>query len=172
MPVFVEHKMGNNELLESQPPYKTIPHEVGLGLIALKDFRAGEVISPLYWDKRKSSPSRWTVQCGDEEHADPMPFDLRYINHSCQPNVIFDVDGEVVRALSDIKSGEEFQFFYPATEWQMDEPFDCKCGQPNCLGRITGAANLSPEVMVNYELTSIISRKLAGRTQYAKAAHA
>lgn len=164
--------MGNNNLLESQLPYKTIPHEVGQGLIALRDFRAGEVISPLYLDQRKSSPSRWTVQCGDEEHAEPMPFDLRFINHSCQPNVIFDVDGEIVRALCDIKSGEEFRFFYPATEWEMDEPFDCSCGASNCLGSITGAANLPSEVLARYELTSIIRRKLAATNKLARAAQA
>ena len=49
----------------------------------------------------------------------------------------------VVRALRHIETGEAITCFYPATEWEMAEPFECHCGAPNCLGTITGAKNLS-----------------------------
>lgn len=158
------HPQGN------QPTYQLIRKNVGSGLIALKAFRPGDVISEIQWVNRQSQPTRWTVQCGDHEHADLMPVELRYINHSCQPNVVFDVDANVVRAIADIASGEEFTFFYPSTEWEMDEPFDCNCGTLACLGRITGASQLSPEVLTQYELSGVIRRKLAAEQHLGKSA--
>lgn len=53
--------------------------------------------------------------------------DMVYINHSCAPNVAMDVDRMVVRALEDIAIGEELSFFYPSTEWEMEQPFECWC---------------------------------------------
>ena len=42
---------------------------------------AGDAISPLTWTACQSEPSQWTVQRGPGEHAEPLPFELRYINH-------------------------------------------------------------------------------------------
>jgi len=30
-------------------------------------------------------------------------------------------------------------FFYPSTELSMAVPFSCKCGDPHCLGTISGS---------------------------------
>lgn len=32
------------------------------------------------------------------------------------------------RALRDIQPGDELSFFYPSTEWEMAQGFECKCG--------------------------------------------
>ncbi|VDB93002.1 Bgt-4417-2, partial [Blumeria graminis f. sp. tritici] len=40
--------------------------------------------------------------------------------------------------------GQELTFFYPSTEWSMDQPFDCDCRSQDCLGRISGARFLNP----------------------------
>lgn len=31
-------------------------------------------------------------------------------------------------ALRDIKEGDVLEFFYPSTEWDMAQPFECSCG--------------------------------------------
>lgn len=57
---------------------------------------------------------------------------LLYCNHSCNPSVRFQVscprDQWRAEALRDIKAGDVLEFFYPSTEWNMSQPFDCSCG--------------------------------------------
>jgi hypothetical protein len=42
-----------------------------------------------------------------------------------------------------LKAGEELTFFYPSTEWNMNQGFDCFCGSKRCLGYIGGAKYMS-----------------------------
>ncbi|TFY79069.1 hypothetical protein EWM64_g4946 [Hericium alpestre] len=115
--------------------------------IAQKDFKAGETIARL--EGLTVSPRSYTtVQCGPgpEDHIE-LNSDLVYVNHSCEPNVAFDLSSPDrtqwhARALKPIHSGEPLTFFYPSTEWHMDQPFDCTCGTPSCLGKVQGAAFL------------------------------
>ena len=137
-----------------------VKNDVGSGLVARRHFSKGEIICPLTWAGRKSEPTRWTIQCGLDEHAEILPIELRYVNHSCNPNVFFDVDKNELRALHDIAPGEELRYFYPSTEWQMDEPFDCKCGENGCCGRIAGASQMSVDILHRYELSRVIEQKL------------
>ncbi|GAA5824992.1 hypothetical protein JCM11251_006055 [Rhodosporidiobolus azoricus] len=93
--------------------------------------------------------------------------DLLYVNHSCDPNVVFDVNGTEagpeeedetgrwedrwrVRAEKDIKEGEILTFAYFSTEWHMDQPFSCLCGTDRCLGVIRGAEHIEKEVLNSY----------------------
>lgn len=111
-------------------------------LRARREFARGERIARLVWTHTSSSPSRWTIQRGPDTHAEFEPYELRFLNHSCAPNLRFDVArGEVV-ALRRIAQGEELTFFYPATEWEMADPFECQCGSPNCIGWVRGGKYL------------------------------
>lgn len=70
------------------------------------------------------------------------------MNHSCEPNVAFDLSSEDpaewhVRALKRIEADKDVTFFYPSTEWEMDQAFECRCGTPSCLKVIRGAKHLS-----------------------------
>lgn len=114
----------------------------GVSLIARRAFGENEIITGLDWRDRSPVPSRYTLQLNATEHAIPVPHEFRYVNHSCDPNAIFDVSKNVVRTLRNIEPGEAITCFYPATEWEMAEPFECQCGAPNCLGTITGAKDL------------------------------
>ena len=93
------------------------------------------------------------LQIGPDEHAEPLPFELRYVNHSCSPNVLFDIDAGRLRALRDIAPGDELVCFYPATEWEMAEPFECHCGSSDCLGFICGAAQLPRALLERHVLS-------------------
>lgn len=84
------------------------------------------------------------------QHSSTGHFELDnefvYMNHSCEPSVALNVnnarDVHVV-ALQDIQAGDDLTFFYPSTEWDMDQPFQCTCGKETCLGTVNGARELS-----------------------------
>lgn len=104
-------------------------------------------------------PTRFTLQLDETRHILLSPEPLWYINHSCAPNLFFDTESMELLVISPVGPGEELRFFYPSTEWQMAEPFDCDCGAPWCHGHISGAIDLSDEVLSYYRLTPYVMRK-------------
>jgi hypothetical protein len=93
------------------------------------------------------------------------PEAFQFVNHSCNPNLAFDVDAKVVRVLRNIDDGEEFTFFYPSTEWSMHERYDCQCGSSDCIRYVTGAAHLSNAVLSRYPLSRTIRSNLTRRME-------
>ena len=96
-------------------------------------------------------PTRFSVQVGQSIHVD-LPGDVvleeildryywRFMNHSCEPNAT--IRGREVHALRAIRQWEEITFDYNTTEYDMAEPFDCRCGSPRCAGRVRGFRYLS-----------------------------
>ncbi|KIM44856.1 hypothetical protein M413DRAFT_442826 [Hebeloma cylindrosporum] len=129
------------------------PGENRSSLKSLKAFKAGETMAVLK-GLTKGQKAYTSVQCGrgPEDHIE-LNSDLVYINHSCEPNVAFDLSSPDrakwhLRALKNIQPGDTLNFFYPGTEWDMDQPFDCECGTPSCLGKIQGAKYLSKRELV------------------------
>jgi hypothetical protein len=125
---------------------------------ALVSAKPGDVLCS--YDGVREERNRYTVQVSETEHLLVEPEELRFINHGCDPNVIFDVERMTLRALRDIAPGDELVYFYPATEWSMAEPFDCFCKSDACLTRIQGAKHLTPEVRAKYELSPHILAQL------------
>jgi hypothetical protein len=132
-------------------------------LFALQSFQPGEVIAEFWAGTIAAEPTYLTVQIDVGKHITLQPEFLQYINHSCDPNVFFDTTLMKVVALREIGVGEEMTFFYPSTEWQMTQSFNCYCGCANCLGDIKGAAFLSEEAVKHYRLTDFIQQQLAKR---------
>jgi uncharacterized protein len=60
----------------------------------------------------------------------------QYINHSCAPNCYVRIvrDHILFFALRDIEPGEELLLDYEES-WHPDE-YKCKCGAPNCRGKL------------------------------------
>lgn len=91
---------------------------------------------------------RWsTVQVSKSRHIE-LNSALVYMNHSCDPSLEIDTDMMEVRVSKtrDLKVGEELNFFYPSTEFEMDKPFPCLCGaEGTCLKTISGAAQIDGE---------------------------
>jgi SET domain len=139
-------------------------------LIALRSFQAGDVISAFHPGTISAEPTYLTVQVGDSKHITLQPEFLQYINHSCDPNVFFDTTFMQLVALKPLAEGEEMTFFYPSTEWQMTQSFDCYCGSPKCLGRIEGASTLTKQVQEQYRFTDYIQQKLAKKSAGKKVA--
>jgi len=139
-------------------------------LHAAKAFSAGDVISSFGASFVSTKPSYLTVQVGHRKHIALLPQFLQYANHSCCPNCFFDTTAMQFVAIRDIRPGDELTFFYPSSEWDMAQPFECNCKQPNCLGLISGAAFIPEEVLKNYRLTDFIAAKLKSRLKKEKRA--
>ncbi|MES2003764.1 MAG: SET domain-containing protein-lysine N-methyltransferase [Bacteroidota bacterium] len=132
-------------------------------LHAASFFDTGDTICEFSADKILDIATYLTVQTGEQKHITLLPDFLQYINHSCDPNVFFDTTAMQLITLKEIQPGDEFVFFYPSTEWEMAQPFDCFCGTKNCLHRIQGAAFLSEKEIQHYRLTDFINAQLLNR---------
>lgn len=136
-------------------------------LHATRSFKAGQVINVFKAGAVLSKPTYLTVQTGTDTHITLSPTYLQYANHSCAPNAFFDTTRLVFVALKNIEPGEELTFFYPSTEWSMQQPFFCHCNQPECLGSIRGAAHLSASVLKKYRLTDFIADQVRNQSSSA-----
>lgn len=90
-----------------------------------------------------------TVQVGENRHI-WLEDELVFMNHSCDPSTRWDLTAFKIYALRDIAEGGELTFFYPTSEWDMAQPFDCFCGASCCLGRIRGAKYIPSDVLQRY----------------------
>jgi D-alanine-D-alanine ligase len=143
--------------------FAILRHDLGFGLASRQTWRAGDILADLTWGNRLNRPTRWTFQLSPEEHAEPLPFEFRYVNHGCSPNVFFDIDAKKVRVLRDISPGDELRCFYPATEWEMAQPFQCRCGSSECMGFIAGASQMSRAALECHTLSASTRSKLLAR---------
>lgn len=137
---------------------------------AIRSFKPGDVIATFAAGTISAEPTYLTVQVGIRKHITLDPEFLQYINHSCDPNVFFNTTTMEVVALKHISAEDELTFFYPSAEWKMAQSFDCYCGSPKCLGKIRGAAYLSPMIVSQYKFTDFIQQQLAKRAARKKVA--
>ena len=143
------------------PAHLAVEPSPAHGELALKTrvaLDAGAVVADFSTSERVSAPGRHTVQLDERTHARLVPEALRYVNHSCAPNASFDVERLALVTLRAVAPGEELTFFYPSTEWSMAEPFECACGAPECLGRVSGAAALPEEALSRHALSPHVRR--------------
>jgi hypothetical protein len=59
-----------------------------------------------------------------------------------------------------LKAGDELTFFYPSTEWEMAQPFECLCKNAECRGTISGAMDMPVDVLSEYWLNPHIEELL------------
>ncbi|KAJ4349648.1 uncharacterized protein N0V89_008265 [Didymosphaeria variabile] len=104
-----------------------------------------------------------SVQASRDLHIE-LNCDLVYINHSCRPTLVFDMLKWEVRVNPEMKggltAGEELTFFYPSTEYDMAQPFECRCQEKECRGTISGAKDMSSDVLRQYWLNPHIEELL------------
>lgn len=123
----------------------------GQGVYATRDIRAGEAVMEfggIVVEAHEVTPAMRVMQVdeglyfAEDTSAD---HDENYVNHSCRPNLGF-VDGSpVLRALRDIRAGEELFWDYSTS---MNEPgwrLECRCGVPGCRGVIQSFCDLHEE---------------------------
>jgi len=118
-------------------------------LVATRSFVAGERLFRMEGEPSRC-PSRYTVQIDEDLHlemgsgmtADEIldRYFWRFMNHSCEPNSF--IQEWDVFALREIAPWESVTFNYNTTEYDIVEPFDCRCGSVHCLGPIRGFKHL------------------------------
>ncbi len=123
---------------------------------SLKNFNPGDVLCSFAAAAILKEPTYLTVQVGEMEHIHLKPEHLQYINHSCEPNVLFNTTTMNLECLQPITRGDELCFFYPATEWAMAQPFECLCGTTSCIKQIQGAKYIPHSILSKYKITDFI----------------
>jgi hypothetical protein len=131
----------------------------GKSLHALKSFNPGDLLIRFQAKGILPEPDRYSVQLAENKHLILDPDCLQYINHSCRPNVFFDLPRMSLLCLRPIAADDEITFFYPSTEWSMAQGFSCQCGSPSCLGYVCGARYVSSEVLRQYKLSEFIEKQ-------------
>jgi hypothetical protein len=126
------------------------------------------VIGDLGGNARQAYPTRWTLQLADGIHVD-VTGEFAFMDHSCRPTARFDADARV-RALVDLAPGDPVTLFYPRTEWLMAEAFFCRCGEPACLGFVSGAHAIPMGVLVALEAAEHVLALASARDTAAEAA--
>jgi hypothetical protein len=71
-------------------------------------------------------------------------------------------DGEAIG----LQKGEDLTFFYPSTEWEMAQPFDCNCGAATCKKWIAGAKEMGMEKLQGLFLSTHIKELLHEQTEF------
>ncbi|KAI9105469.1 hypothetical protein DFS34DRAFT_599497 [Phlyctochytrium arcticum] len=131
-------------------------------LVVLKTKSAGDVIAPM--EGITEAVKRWSsVQISADTHIE-LNSELVYMNHSCDPSVYIDVTKRQVIAAKDLQPEDELTFFYPSTEWDMSQAFDCWCGAQKCIKRVQGARHLSEDVLSHQFINSHIQKLLSEQT--------
>ena len=130
------------------------------GLFSTKNYSRGDLVIGFGSTEVVTTPHYLTVQIAIDQHIHLSPAYLQFINHSCNPNVLFNTTTMELESVRDIKAGDEFTFFYPATEWKMSQKFDCHCCEKNCIGLFQGAVDTSIEILNKYKLTDFIQSML------------
>jgi hypothetical protein len=123
----------------------------GARLITDQSFQRGDVVYHIEGQRLTQQATYQTIQVGRNQHIEELGV-IAYLNHSCQPNTFIDVTRMEVIAVRDIAAGEELNFFYPSTEWEMDRPFICLCGAPQCVRLVAGAKYLSVDTLSRYSI--------------------
>ncbi|KAJ5732228.1 hypothetical protein N7493_003709 [Penicillium malachiteum] len=151
----------HNELPPPSHPDRLLvnrsPKAFGSGAYSLIDLPAGALFAKI----NTATPGKkayTSVQTGTDTHIE-LNSDLVFCNHSCAPSVVFDMARMEVRVVDErpLKKGDALTFFYPSTEWDMDQPFQCTCGAEECRGWITGARVMTLEILDKYWLSPHIA---------------
>jgi hypothetical protein len=127
------------------------PNGYGLGLLAKRDLDVGVVVAHFEGE----------VVPFEEIPEDEIPYVLnlenggwmipttsaRWSNHSCDPNCVIDDQLRLVTSRP-VAAGEELTYSYVMIDradyerrrehyfWDERWTFDCRCGAPNCVGRV------------------------------------
>ncbi|KAF9926646.1 hypothetical protein BGZ65_007201 [Modicella reniformis] len=137
---YVPTHPGKFEVIYAEGDYNSM-------LIASKPYAKGEIICNVE-GATVGSKTYTSVQVAKDGHIE-LNSDLVYMNHSCNPSIILDMDKRIVVAAVDLKPGDNMTFFYPSSEWDMSQPFPCWCGADKCIKTINGAKFLTKEQVSN-----------------------
>lgn len=97
-------------------------------------------------------PTRISLQIDENKHIKGTADTNAFLNHNCEPNAYIDFAGVYLRALKNIKKGEEITYNYLTTEWILHKSFICNCGSFKCYGEIKGFKYLDKKQKLELKL--------------------
>ena len=109
---------------------------VGEGVVTRVPFRAGEEVLA-FTGQVVDERTLYSLQLPDGRHLHD-PWFMGKVLHHCDPNCTVDMERRVFIARRDIATGERITMDYHETEDVLFRGFTCRCGAPNCRGRVTG----------------------------------
>lgn len=121
----------------------------GARLLTQVALTKGQVIHQITDYTLVPMPSYQSIQIGERRHIEQLEI-IAYLNHACQPNTLIEASTLTVYAARTIAAGEELTYFYPSTEWEIQRPFVCLCGAPQCIRLVAGAKYLSIDRLSRY----------------------
>ncbi|MEH2390259.1 MAG: SET domain-containing protein-lysine N-methyltransferase [Nostoc sp.] len=129
----------------------TLAHSQTYGkhLVAEQRIKKGTVFHQIKNYRVLPYPTSQSLQINADKHICWEKYVL-FLNNSCDPNTIVNVESLELCAIRDIEEGEQITMFYPSTEWELHRPFDCLCNSKQCLGVIRGAKYLSESLLSQY----------------------
>lgn len=144
------------------------PRGYGFSYFAKKDFKPGQEVMRGWGKIIGHQTPHISVQIGTHKHYLPSVWTGRYWNHSCNPNACVKTrpDGfPSLRALKNIRKGDEINYHYSMTEYQWIKDADenhvpCLCGEKNCKKRILAFSQLSKNGQMRLKRERICSKYL------------
>ncbi|KAJ3527338.1 hypothetical protein NM208_g10747 [Fusarium decemcellulare] len=90
-----------------------------------------------------NEPTYATVQTGRDSHLN-LNSDLLYINHSCEPSLLFDVGNfNILVGPKGLKPGDELTVCISGSSLQVGCLSTASAEPPSCRGRIAGARDMT-----------------------------
>jgi len=141
---------------------KSVFPRLFMSLVAERNIAVGEQVLNCRGASVSAVRTWRTVQLDHGVHLQNEVLD--YVNHSCEPNCVVDAETPAILAIRDIPKGESITIYYPGSEVELTQPFNCECGKPGCQGTVKGAFYLTHEQMCaaieRGYCTSFIKREL------------
>jgi SET domain-containing protein len=116
----------------------------GLGVFALRDFRAGEFIFRRRHGRVVRNDEIDRLTADEQRHLCELDWQTSavllppgcYLNHACDPNAMR--SGVKVFAWRDVRRGEELTIDYRLNAFD-DARWACACGSPSCPGEVVSS---------------------------------
>jgi len=138
----------------------------GKGIFAGREFHEGDKIldfsGPVIHRSQLPIPilpeNDYYLQIGEDLFLGPSGQLDDFVNHSCDPNagVVVQFNSAILRAIRNIKRGEEILFDYSTTMDNAPCEIDCRCKSPACQGRIQNFLLLPVPVQQKYVKLGIV----------------
>lgn len=118
----------------------------GEGVFATKSFKSGDTVMVGVIEKTLTENHSHASQISEHDYVFHAGL-ISKVNHSCNPDCGIRPNSTGAHdfiAMRDIQIDEEITFDYAMRNYGVDYfPQQCKCGSPNCRGKITGWKDLN-----------------------------
>ncbi|MFT7642677.1 MAG: hypothetical protein ACI9G1_004435 [Pirellulaceae bacterium] len=131
-------KFGNNPFFPSTTDFRIVhfDDDSGSGVVTYRAYMPGELIAVFNGDL-VTEITQHSLQVEPGLHLVDLFF-VGYFLHSCEPNVVVDMQTRQVHAVAPIYPLDFLRMDYASTEEALFSQFPCHCGSKQCRRWITG----------------------------------